>query len=201
MIKYLGLILIVISITVFLVSIFRKQGGFINLGESIKKHLLLFSSCKTQYLLFYFMPFLLSFGLALIFQVTVEFCENINVVISIILSMLFAICGIIGTKDYATIMLRQKKDTVDNVSTMSIEATYAKVKTVAEETLNAIIFTTMLALILISVSLGSLLSNVFTFSSVVVFIDSVLIYYLLSVVLVTMMLIIKRMQRLFSIML
>ena len=95
MVKTIGFALIVVAIIPIIISIFSERRSFFNIKSIIKDHLKMFENCKNQYLIFYGSPFILSVGLALIYDAQDDFYNNLSVIISIILSMLFAVLAIL----------------------------------------------------------------------------------------------------------
>ena len=68
MVKTIGFALIVVAIISIIISIFSERRSFFNIKSIIKDHLKMFENCKNQYLIFYGSPFILSVGLALIYD-------------------------------------------------------------------------------------------------------------------------------------
>ena len=204
MLKAISYLLVLIPIFVIVISIFKKTDSFINLGEVFAKHFALFKDCKIQFFIFYVLPLFIATGLMLLYKLSMSFCENINIIASIVLSMLFAICSIIGTKDYS---LHSKAEEnliqADNETNSNVEETnkLAKVKKVARETFDAIVVTTFIALVLIFACLSAIAVDVFKMSEITLDIVSSVVYYLLGVTILNLLLIIKRMEKLFIAML
>jgi len=128
----IGLILVVISFVPIIISIKFKR-NFFNVKEVIIDHLKLFKNCKSQYFVFYGSPLLLSVGLALIYNSTKAFYDNLSLIVSIILSMLFAVLAIITNYDYSH--YKDKKKT--------------KIQNVVTETINSIIFETFICVLIL----------------------------------------------------
>ena len=100
----------------------------------------MFKNCKSQYWVFYGSPFLLSVGLAFIYDAQDNFYDNLSVIISIILSMLFAVLAILTNYNYSVESNdeNQKRSTIPD-----------KVHKVVDETTNSIIFETVLCVFLL----------------------------------------------------
>lgn len=203
-----GYLLILLPMFVILVSVFRKSDSFISLGAVFKNHFIMFKSCRGQGAIFYILPLFIAVGLMLLYKLSQDFCESINIITSILLSMLFAICSIIGTKDYSLLAKAAKLEEGTDVG-KTIAATgpyedserYFKVRKVARETFDAIVVTTFIALVLIFACLAALAIDVFSKPTLFISIASVIIYYLLGVTILNLLLIIKRMEKLFVAML
>lgn len=201
MVDVLRYSLLIIPLLVILFGLFRKSNSFFNLGDVFKNHFALFKENRTQFATFYLLPLFFAIGLAFFYKVNIDFCENINIITSIILSMLFAICSIVGTKDYSTILSDKDSETIFSSDNDETIKKYNKVKTVAQETFNAIVFTTLISLLLILICLAAIAVNVFTKCEFLLTTTSVIIYYFLGITLLNLLMIIKRMQKLFDAML
>jgi len=125
MIKIIGFALIIIAFFIIIVSICSRRQNFFNIREIIREHIALFDRCRSQYIVFYGAPLLLSIGLAIIYDSTALFYDSISVIISIILSMLLAVLAIITSFDY---------------SNYTNENTRSNILNVVKETTNAIMF-------------------------------------------------------------
>lgn len=211
--RILAYTLVLVPIMLILINVFSKSDSFINIGDVFIHHFSLFKKCKMQFVLFYISPMAIAFGAMLLYKINTSLCESINVVTSIIISMLFAICSIIGTKDYRTSAKasdkmseeaaeEEEEDTTDEQSDeVDAEKRYIKIKKVAKETFVAIIVTTFTSLLLVFFCIIALAIDIFIMSPITLSIASFIIYYLLGVTILSLLLIIKRMERLFSAML
>lgn len=207
MLRTAGYLLILLPTLIILISIFRKKDSFISLGTVFRNHFSMFKSCKGQGIVFYVFPIIISFGVMFLYKLSLNFCENINIVTSIILSMLFAICSIIGTKDYSSfstnrsIGIKTENDMEAILNAKAEKLRQDRIKNVAKETFDAIVVTTFVALVLIFICLAALAVDIFSKSIIVLSIMSVIVYYLLGVTILNLLLIIKRMEKLFIAML
>ena len=140
MLKNIGYALIIIAIIPVFFSFFNERKSFFNIKSIIKDHFKMFKNCKSQYWVFYGSPFLLSVGLAFIYDAQDNFYDNLSVIISIILSMLFAVLAILTNYNYSVESNdeNQKRSTIPD-----------KVHKVVDETTNSIIFETVLCVFLL----------------------------------------------------
>ncbi|MBO6230248.1 MAG: hypothetical protein J6O50_06745 [Ruminiclostridium sp.] len=132
MINNIGFILIIVAIIPVIISIFHEHKGFFNIKTVILEHFKMFKNCKSQYIVFYGSPLLLSVGLAFIYDAKDDFYNNLSVIISIILSMLFAVLAILSSYNYS--------NTSGNAS---------NILKVVNETINSIVFETMICVFLL----------------------------------------------------
>ncbi|MCR5196511.1 MAG: hypothetical protein K6D38_09335 [Pseudobutyrivibrio sp.] len=155
-----------------------KNGSFLDLRKVIKNHFLLFKDCKYQYAVFYIYPVFIAAGIAYKFTPESSFMEQLNVVVSILLSALLAIMGILVSKSFNALQENQ----------------FERAKRILTETNNAIIFDVFIGIVLIiinlvlyTVDLTNMLWGQFLAG---------ISYYLLIVMLLNILLIIKRLSNL-----
>jgi len=186
--KLIGLVLVVSSTIIIFVLLLRKNESFFNIRDVIKKQFALFKNCKSQYFVFYAIPLLFASGLALIYNADTTFYTNLSVILGILLSMLFAILSILASIDFSGFKKEQQ----------------AKAKIVVLETVNCIVFNSILCLFLMLYSLVVIVINGIDFSSmhmnetiitVAKCVISGFTYYVFTVILLTLMVIVKRMSK------
>lgn len=169
------------------ICLLRKNEPYFNLHKVICSHLSLFNKCKSQYIVFYVLPLFFSIGLSLIYSATFEFFSEISVIISIIISVLFVILSILSGHDYSSVKDKQQEETA---------------KLVTKQTINAIIFTTALCIFLLLYGLTMIVVNGISFNwvpfggSIIKRIVSGIAYYIFTVILLNLFLIIKHMSKL-----
>lgn len=179
--------LLMLSIIVIMVFLLRKHEPFFNLRDILKKHLGLFSNATEYYVVFYFIPVLFAVGLTLLYEAGVSFYSELSIVLGIVLSILLAILAIIGVFDFSKVIDNEQKK---------------KSCTVLSETLNAIVFTSVLCLFLLLYGLsiivvsGASLPWLPINRSILKGIASGIAYYLFLVILLNLLLIIKQMCKL-----
>lgn len=174
-----GAILICSACVLLTISLFKKNDSFFNLREIFKQHFLLFRDARLQYLTFYVYPMILAVGISCFYIADATFYENLNVIVSILISMLLAIYSILAGKDI------EKYD----------ENRKVKIKTVIKETNNAITFSVVISIFLmflslVMVALGDIQYNILAM------VFSILVYYLFIVLLLNILLIVKRLGKL-----
>lgn len=184
--KYIGIIISVVSLILLMSLLFRKREPFFNLREIFKEHFMLFAKCKSQYFVFYILPLFFSVGLSLLFPANADFFSHLGVVLSIILSMMFALIAILCDYDFSKF-----KD--DNQR--------SNAETSVKQTINAILFCCIIGIALllegfIVISMSGKAIDWIPFNlSVCKTIVSAFSYYLLVVVLLNLLLIIKNVTR------
>jgi len=159
-------------------AFFKENDNFFDLRKVLKSHFSLFKNSQYQYIVFYVLPCIFSVGLALIYIADNVFYSELAVVISIIFSMLMASMSILIGKDCDIFEDRTQRE---------------QIKIVIRETINAILFVSLLCILLL---LMVLVSGIKIATSVSVnFLFAAITYYLFIVLLLNLLLIIKRMAR------
>lgn len=186
MYKTIGYIFIIIAIIPVLFSFHNEQKSFFNIKTVIKDHLKIFKNCKSQYLIFYGSPFLLSVGLAFIYDAQDNFYDNLSVIISIILSMLFAVLAILTNYDFS-----EKIDDNQNQTTAP-----KKVLKIVNETTDSIMFETMICVfLLIYGMIVVIVRNVMPLNVIVNKILTGISCFLFTVLLLDLLIVVKRMTK------
>lgn len=186
-IKEIGFILVIISSLLLAISLMRKNEPFFNLREIIGLHLKMFQSCKTQYIVFYGLPLLLSVGLTLLFVASDAFFSELSIVLSIILSMHFSILSILSGFNFYSVKVEKQRE---------------KSQTVIIETTNSIIFNCLLCLFMLLYNLTMIIFDEESASLIPISVRTLksvasgVAYYLFIVILLTTLLIIKQMSKL-----
>lgn len=181
-----GLIMLSFFVLLMIISLFKKHDTFFNIREIIKKQMLLFKNCRYQYFTFYGLPLLLSVGLAFIYEADVAFYTEISVVIGILLSMLFAILSILTGYDFSNVKNAKKKE---------------KVQKVVAQTINAIVFDSILCIFMMIYGLVIIVISGVDYSwlsidlTIIKMVVSGIAYYLFTVILLTLLLIVKHMSK------
>ena len=180
-----GIILVILSLICIFVSLIRKKDTFFNIRKVIKSHLEVFKSCPYQYVNFYVYPLFFAIGLALIYQAGDAFYSELSVVIGILLSILMAILSIISGYDFSNIKDGGQRKRANDVLT---------------ETINAIVFNSLLCVFIMLYALSMIIIDGADFSWIKI--DTIILksiasgiaYYVFSVILLTFLLIVKHMS-------
>ena len=189
----IGYILIIIAIIPILFSFHNEHRSFFNIKTVIKDHLKIFKDCKSQYFIFYGSPLLLSVGLALIYDAQDNFYDNLSVIISIILSMLFAVLAILSNYDYS-----EKKDDDSETAEENHNRTTTneKVLKIVNETTDSIMFETMICVfLLIYGMIVVIVRGVMPLNVIVNKILTGISCFLFTVLLLDLLIVVKRMTK------
>ena len=135
--------------------------------------------------MFYGAPLLLSVGLALIYNPTAKFYDSISVIISVILSMLLAVLAIITSFDY---------------SNYTNENTRSKILNVVKETTNAIMFETIICVLLLLYGMVVVVvQDVVTINAIVNRVLTGITVFLFSVLILDLLIVVKRISRIIDV--
>ena len=93
----------------------------------------LFRGNISQYMTFYLYPFFLALGISIIYTAEITMYQNVIVVVSIFVSMLFAMLSMLISKNYQGYSQEQKE----------------RIKAVLKETNNAILFCVFICIMII----------------------------------------------------
>lgn len=180
-----GIIFVILSLICIFASLIRKYNSFFNIRKVITDHLSIFKACPYQYIVFYVFPLFFAIGLALIYQAGDAFYSELSVIIGILLSILMAILSVISGYDFSNIKNEGQKKKANDVLT---------------ETINAIVFNSLLCVFIMLYALSMIVIEGADFSWITIdiiilkSIASGIAYYIFSVILLTLLLIIKHMS-------
>lgn len=169
-------LLIVLSGLILFISGIRENNNFFDVRNIFKEQFSLFESCKEQLVVFYLVPAFLSLAITQIKSIDMTIINNLNIVLAIFTSMLFAMLSIISSYKNGT------------------NKTYNKV---LRETFNSIIFEIVLCIITLIVSFVYLFMDGVK-NMLLIKIFSFVEYYLVFVFLLNIFVVIKRMKVLYD---
>jgi len=167
--------LLSVSGIVLLWSFTKKNNNFFDIRKVFVDQIKIFNDAKGQVFIFYGIPMLMAFGIAEYKLIEPDIIDNIVIVLSIFISMLFAVLSILTNLN-------------------NDDEHYKKV---LKETFNTVVFECVLCIIELIVSVAILfiggISTVW-----IKYLFSVVVYYLMFTVFLNVFIIIKRMKRLFE---
>ena len=128
---------------ILVVNFLRRNNNFFDVRSIFTQQFAMFKNCKGQIIVFYIVPLILAIGIVRIRLIDKDIINNINIVLSIFVSMLFAMLSILSGYE-------------KNNNTQ-----FSKV---LDETNNTIIFETVLCIIILILSFIVLFINNFEYS-------------------------------------
>ena len=164
-------------------SLLRKEEPFFNLRDIIKAHKQLIRGSE---ILFCILPMCFAVGLSLLYTAGAQFYTEISVILGIFLSMLLASLSILSNYDFSTVKDASQRE---------------KGKKVVRQTINAIMFDSLLCVFLLLYGLTIIVLSSGDFSwipismNIIKAIVSAIAYYLFSVILLNLLLIVKQMSK------
>lgn len=169
-------LLIGIAGIILIVNFLRRNNNFFDVRPIFRQQFSMFRNCKGQIVIFYIVPLIIAIGIVRIRLIDKDIINNINIVLSIFVSMLFAIMSILNGYEKSN-----KKQCLK----------------VLDETNNTIVFETILCIVILILSFIVLFIDNFE-KNILLVIVSVIIYYLMFTVILHIFIIIKRMKSLYD---
>lgn len=160
--------LFVFSAVILICFIFSKDDNFFDFKKIIGKQLKVFVNCKKQYILYYGLPILLAIATLGKQTINDSILNSINVVISILLASLLAILGVISP----------------------LPASMAARKQLKDETINLILFESLLSVFSLVISFVIMFSS--SYDGVFGNVASFLLYYFLYTLILHLLIVFKR---------
>ena len=181
-------ILFFLGIILILVALLQKNSNFLDVRKIICQHLSIFSKNPLQVVAIFGAPLLIAIAAAATHPLTAEIVNNLNVVLSILISMFFAMLSILATLNY-------KSTDQNKVNDITLVRDAEKYNKVLKQTINAILFESILAILLLIVSFSQLFIGSFDLT-LKLRIISAFVYYLTLVLVLNIFVVIKRIKSL-----
>lgn len=181
-------ILFFLGIILILVALLQKNSNFLDVRKIIRQHLSIFSKSPLQVVAIFGAPLLIAIAAAATHPLTVDIVNNLNVVLSILISMFFAMLSILASLNLKS----TDQSKVEDVTLIRDAKNYNKV---LKQTNNAILFESVLAILLLIFSFSQLFIGSFdpTWKLKII---SAFVYYLTLVLVLNIFVIIKRIKSL-----
>ncbi|MDF2504378.1 hypothetical protein [Clostridium sp.] len=165
----------ILSLVLLTINFTRKNNNFFDIRSIFVQQFKLFKECKYQVVIFYFVPLFLAIGTTITKCIDKDIINNIMIILSIFISMLFAMLSILnGYYD----------DNSAYVITL-------------KETCNTIIFECILCITTLIISFAQLFTDNYKCEGSIMLISGI-IYYLMFAIFLHTFIIIKRMKALFD---
>ncbi len=177
MINNILLVLVVLGLLFMLITFSVKLGNFVNIRDIIKKHLSFFKNNKLQFISIYIVPIILSVYMGTIHLINKELLNNLIIILSILISMFFAVLTILCSID-----IKNKNDVY---------------KELLNETYTSTVFEIIICIFLLLISFAALFMGK-GFNELIDTIASDTIYYLTFILILNIFVIIKRIEVIFQ---
>lgn len=183
-------ILLYISLGLICCALLQKNSNFLDIRKVFADHFAIFDNSPLQKFVIFIVPFLLSISAISTQLLTKDIVNNLNIVLSILISMFFAILSILSSFTY-------KSTDPKTVTDVSLRKKAEKYNKLLKQTFNAVIFESVLSIVVLILSFAQLFSNDFseTWKLKVI---SLIVYYLALVIVFNILVVIKRMKSLFE---
>ena len=183
-------ILLYISLGLICCALLQKNSNFLDIRKVFADHFAIFDNSPLQKFVIFIVPFLLSISAIYTQLLTKDIVNNLNIVLSILISMFFAILSILSSFTY-------KSTDPKTVTDVSLRKKAEKYNKLLKQTFNAVILESLLSLVVLILSFAHLFSNDFseTWKLKVI---SLIVYYLALVIVFNILVVIKRMKSLFE---
>lgn len=183
-------ILVCVSVILIIVALLQKNSNFMDVRTIISMYFKVFSACPLQCVVIFGVPLLITIA-ALNEQVlSTNIVDTLNIVLSILISMFFAMLSILSALNPRSIREEQKNDSL----AISKADEY---NLLLKETFNAVMFECILCILVLATSVTLLFINDFSGSWQLTLVSGV-VYYLSLVIVFNIFVIIKRIKVLFD---
>lgn len=188
--KAISTILISISLILIIIALLQKNSNFLDVRSIISLHFKVFRGSPLQCTVIFGVPLLITI-VALNKQVlSSAVVDTLIIVLSILVSMFFAMLSILSSLNHKAIKEEQQND-----ATMPNET--KEYNLLLKETFNAVMFECILCILVLAASFTLLFIDNFTTSWQLILVSGV-VYYLSLVIILNIFVVIKRIKVLFD---
>ena len=180
---YTGIYIIVGVLLIVFVSI-GKNDSFINITSIFNGYFDAFKNNRIRLAIFYLSPIIISFGITNYKTVSKEILDNINIVITIFLSIFFVMIDLIENRTFK--QLKQFDDTISEQNSKSFNS-------VKRETIDIILVDSIYSVLYLFISfLVQFIGTDNKELGILLYVMSVIIYSIVLIVVVHLLIILKR---------
>lgn len=183
-------ILLWISVILTITALLQKNSNFLDVRSIIIAHFEVFSGSPLQCVVIFGVPFLIAIVALNRQLLSRDIVDTLNVVLSILISMFFAMLSILSALNPKTISAERKNDVI-------AASKVDEYNLLLKETFNAIMFECILCILVLATSFALLFINSFSVSWQLTLTSGV-VYYLSLVIIFNIFAIIKRIKILFD---
>lgn len=175
-----------ISLLIILIALLQKNSNFLDIRGVFKEHLVILAKNPLQFIAVIICPASIAIVVAIHQPLTEGIVNNLNIVLSILISMFFAVLSILVSFTY------KKADT--NQPLTPQQQNY---NALLRQTFNTVIFESTLCVLLLAISFIALFIDSFS-ASIPLIITSAIVYYVSLVIALNILMVIKRIKVLFE---
>lgn len=183
-------ILILIGILILALALLQRNSNFLDVRAVFVLQLKAFTGSPLQFVAIFITPLLLAVGISSDYPISTAIINSLILVLTIFMSMFFAMLSILSTFTFKKVTECKK----DDITANNWAANYNQL---LKETFNAVIFECIICIIVLIIAFC--LSVIDDYSSLhSIGIVSGIVYYLFLVILLNILVIIKRIKKLFE---
>lgn len=183
-------ILMCISVILMMIAFLQKNSNFLDIRSIVVTHFKVFSDSPLQCIVIFGVPLLIAI-VAINKQVlSKDIVDTLNIVLSILISMFFAMLSILSALNHKTVSDEETND-------VTAIAKAKKYNLLLKETFNAVMFECILCILVLATSFTLLFLNDFSISWQLTLVSGI-VYYLTLVLVLNIFVIIKRIKVLFD---
>lgn len=183
-------ILVLISIFILAVALLQRNSNFLDVRKVFSSHLKVFSESPLQFVAIFIVPLLLAIAISEDYPVSTVIINNIILILTIFMSMFFAMLSILSTFTFKKVAKHKENDVTANNRVSDYNQ-------LLRETFNAVIFECIICILVLIIAFC--LSPIDDYSSLhSIGIVSCIVYYLFLVILLNIFVVIKRIKKLFE---
>lgn len=183
-------ILVCVSAILMVIAFLQKNSNFLDVRSIISTHFKVFSGSPLQCAVIFGVPLLITIAALNKQALSKDIVDTLNIVLSILISMFFAMLSILSALNLKVVNEKEKNDVI----------AISKVKEynlLLKETFNAVMFECILCILVLAISFTLLFVNSFSASWQLTLVSGV-VYYLALVIVFNIFVIIKRIKVLFD---
>ncbi len=183
-------ILVCVSAILMMIAFLQKNSNFLDVRSIISTHFKVFSGSPLQCAVIFGVPLLITIAALNKQALSKDIVDTLNIVLSILISMFFAMLSILSALNLKAVNEKEKNDVI---AISKVE----EYNLLLKETFNAVMFECILCILVLSISFTLLFVNDFSTSWQLTLVSG-LVYYLALVIVFNIFVIIKRIKVLFD---
>lgn len=183
-------VLVCISASLILITFLQNNSNFLDVRSIILTHFKVFAGSPLQCAVIFGVPLLITVAALKKQVLSKDIVDTLNIVLSILISMFFAMLSILSALNYKSINEKEKNDAI---AKNEVE----QYNLLLKETFNAVMFECILCILVLAASFTVLFFNDFSTSWQLTLVSGV-VYYLSLVIVFNIFVIIKRIKVLFD---
>ena len=183
-------IMFFLGVFIILIALVQSNSNFLDIREIIRQHFSVFLKSPLQLGAVFGAPLLIAIAGAAERPLTTEIVDNLNVVLAILISMFFAMLSVLSSLNFRS----TNRSEIDDITLVRGAEKYNKL---LNQTINAILFESVLAILLLIISFSQLFLGDFELA-LRLRIMSIVVYYLTLVLVMNIFVVIKRIKELLN---